>query len=143
MTLRRGIIGPGGAFNAHHLLTPTAMPAFDLDTFTRRLIGEALFYDEEYGVGGTLSLVDPDSRQEKYLAAYLPEEDQFVIEEATEWDDYDEEDDEVGYALATDSREHGQYEDLDACVDQILSLARDKGLQPSLTLRYEEEEEAE
>jgi len=119
------------------------MPAFDLDTFTRRLVGEALFYDEEYGVGGTLSLVDPETKREKYLAAYLPEEDQFVIEEATEWDEYDEEDDEVGYALATDSKEHGQYDDLDACATALLTLAREHGLHPSLTLRYEEEEEAE
>lgn len=119
------------------------MSSFNLDTFTRRLVGEALFYDEEYGVGGTLSLVDTETKREMYLAAYLPEDDQFVIEEATEWEEYDAEDDEVGYALAVDSKEHGQYEDLDAVADAILLLARDKDLLPSLTLRYEEEEDAE
>ncbi len=118
--------------------------AYDADTFARRLVGEALFYDEEYGVGGTLSLVDATTKQEKYLAAYLPEEDQFVIEKATEWEDYDGgDDDEIGYALATDSDEHGTYDDLDACADAILTLARENDLLPSLTLRYEEEEDAE
>ncbi len=117
--------------------------AFDLETFTRRLIGEALFYDEEYGVGGTLSLVDSTEKKERFLAAYLPEEDQFVIETATEWEEYEEEDDEVGYALATDSDEQGQYEDLEACATALLALAREHDLLPSLTLRYEEDEDAE
>ncbi|MBE2187658.1 MAG: hypothetical protein IAE99_12880 [Rhodothermales bacterium] len=115
--------------------------AFDSDTFTRRLLGEALFYDEEYGVGGTLSLVDPQERKEKYLAAFIPEDDQFVIEEATEWEDYDEADDEIGYALAVDSREHGSYDEVEQITDALLTLAREQGLEPSLTLRYEEDED--
>lgn len=115
--------------------------AFDSDTFTRRLLGEALFYDEEYGVGGTLSLVDPQGRKEKYLAAFIPEDDQFVIEEATEWEDYDEADDEIGYALAVDSKEHGSYDEVEQVTDALLALAREQGLEPSLTLRYEEDED--
>lgn len=115
--------------------------AFDSDTFTRRLLGEALFYDEEYGVGGTLSLVDPEGRKEKYLAAFIPEDDQFVIEEATEWEDYDEADDEIGYALAVDSKEHGCYDEVEQVTDALLALAREQGLEPSLTLRYEEDED--
>ena len=117
--------------------------SFDLDIFARRLVGESLFYDEEYGVGGTLSLVDAGSARELFLAAYLPEEDQFVIEEATEWEDYEAgEDDEVGYALAVDSKEYGQYDSLDEVTEAVIALARERSLLPSLTLRYEEEEDA-
>lgn len=115
--------------------------AFDSDTFIRRLLGEALFYDEEYGVGGTLSLVDPTERKERYLAAFIPEDDQFVIEEATEWEDYDDADDEIGYALAVDSKEMGCFDEIEQVTEALLTLAREHGLEPSLTLRYEEDED--
>ena len=55
------------------------MTSFNLEDFTRRLLTEALFYDEEYGALGNLSLIDPEAGQERYVASYLPEDGSFVI----------------------------------------------------------------
>ncbi|MFQ5568969.1 MAG: hypothetical protein ACE5G0_04795 [Rhodothermales bacterium] len=120
------------------------MTAFDLDYFTRRLITETLFYDEEYGALGNLSLIDLKAKQERYVASYLPEDGLFIIEEATEWEeeiDPDEED-EIGYALAIDSKEYGTYETPEEVADVLLQLANDQGLLPSITLLFEEDEVA-
>ena len=57
------------------------MKPFSLDHFTRRLIAEALFYDEEYGALGSLSLVDAEAGKERYIASYMPDDGTFVIEE--------------------------------------------------------------
>lgn len=115
--------------------------AFDSESFLKRLLGEALFYDEEYFVGGVLSLIDPQGKKERFLAAYLPNDGQFVIEEATEWDDYDEEDDDIGYAIATDSKEHGLYESVEEVSDVLLALAKEHGLEPSLSLSTDDEDD--
>ncbi|MEM9667219.1 MAG: hypothetical protein AAF970_20005, partial [Bacteroidota bacterium] len=107
------------------------------------LIAESLFYDEEYGALGNISLVDQDAAQERFLAAYLPAEGSFMIEEATEWEEYaPDADDEIGYALAVDSQEHGTYETPDEAAAVLLSLAREHGLTPSITILFEEDEVA-
>jgi hypothetical protein len=106
------------------------------------LIRETLFYDEEYGVGGNLSLIDRKEGKERYISAYLPDTGDFVIEKATEWEDYEaDEDDEIGYALAVDSEDYGTYEDPDACAHVLARLVQDEGLSPSITLRFEEDDE--
>ena len=118
------------------------MPSFNLEEFTRRLLTETLFYDEEYGALGNLSLIDPEAGQERYVASYLPEDGSFVIEEATAWEseiDLDEED-AIGYALAIDSEEHGAYDTAEEAADVLLALAREEGLLPSITLLFEEDE---
>ncbi len=120
------------------------MTAFNLEDFTRRLLTETLFYDEEYGALGNLSLIDPEAAQERYVASYLPEEGTFIIEEATEWETNVEtdEEDEIGYALAVDSEEHGAYETPDEAAEVLLSLAREEGLFPSITLLFDDDEVA-
>jgi hypothetical protein len=106
------------------------------------LIRETLFYDEEYGVGGNLSLVDQKGGKEMYISAYLPETGEFVIEKATEWEDYEaDEDDEIGYALAVDSEDYGTYQDPDAVAHELARLIQDEALSPSITLRFEEDDE--
>ena len=83
------------------------MQPFNLDTFTHRLLGETLFYDEEFGALGTLSLVDGETLQERYLAHYVPEDGNFLVEEATDWEDYEPtEEDDVGRVINR-LREHG------------------------------------
>lgn len=120
---------------------PSTMKEFNIEHFTRRLITESLFYDEEYGALGNLSLIDPAAGQERYVASYLPEEGLFAIEEATEWEDLDPgEDDEIGYALAVDSEEYGTYETPEEAAEVLLQLARDQDLLPSITLLFEEDE---
>lgn len=117
------------------------MAAFDLDQFTRRLIAETLFYDDEFGALGNLSLIDTEGRRERFLATYVPDDGTFVIEEATEWEDYEPDaSDEIGYALAVDSKEHGCYDTPEDTADTLLNLAREHGLVPSITLLFEEDE---
>lgn len=118
------------------------MTSFNLEHFTRRLITETLFYDEEYGALGNLSLIDPAADKERYVASYLPEDGTFVIEEATEWETgiEPEEDDEIGYVLAVDSEEYAVYETAEEAAETLLKLARDHGLLPSITLLFEEDE---
>jgi hypothetical protein len=117
------------------------MMPFDLEHFTRRLIAETLFYDDEYGAIGNLSLIDPQSRRERFLASYVPDDGTFVIEEATEWEDFEpEEGDAIGYALAVDSKEHANFESPEEASDALLALAREHGLLPSVTLLFEEDE---
>lgn len=117
------------------------MAAFDLELFTRRLIAETLFYDDEYGALGNLSLIDVQARTERFLASYVPDDGTFIIEEATEWEDYEpSEGDEIGYALAVDSKEYGCYDTPESVSDALLNLAREHNLAPSVTLLFEEDE---
>ena len=48
------------------------MPPFNVDLFARQLLTEALFYDEEYGALGNVSLIDQESVRERYLALLRP-----------------------------------------------------------------------
>ncbi len=118
------------------------MPVFDTDQFVLRLIAETLFYDEEYEALGNLSLIDPDEHCERYVASFAPEDGLFVLEEATDWEEYEPgEPDDIGYALAVDSREVDSYETADEVAEALLQLAREHALTPSITLLFEEEGE--
>lgn len=112
----------------------------DPNEFTRRLIAETLFYDEEYGALGNLSLIDEGMGREMFIASYSPDDGQFVIEAATDWEKDDEVDTEIGYLLATDSNELGTYGSPVKAADAILALASEHDLQPSITLLFEEDE---
>ncbi len=116
------------------------MKPFNMEHFTRRLIAETLFYDEEYGAIGSLSLVDAASEKERFIASFMPEDGSFVIEEATEWEEGLDEDETIGYALAVDSKEHAAFETPDEAADTILGLATQYNLMPSITLLFEEDE---
>lgn len=117
------------------------MNEFNAETFMRRLIGETLFYDEEYGALGNLSLVDLTQSRERYVASYVPDAGNFLIEEATEWEEYEPgQDDDIGYSLAVDSKEYGTYETPEEASDVLLRLAMEHSLLPSITLLFEEDE---
>lgn len=116
------------------------MNAFNIEHFARHLIAEALFYDEEYGAVGSLSLVDPEQARERFIASFLPDEGTFVVEEATAWENFTPgEDDAVGYALAVDSEEHATYDLPEEAAEALLLLAREHDLLPSVTLLFEDE----
>ena len=119
------------------------MSTQSLEDFAVHLIAETLFYDEEYGALGNISLIDPARGREIYVASYLPETRDFTIEEASAWERSEDlgEDDEIGYALAIDSTVHGSYDTAAEAARALLALAREKGLQPSVTLLFEDEEE--
>lgn len=116
--------------------------AFDLKNFAHRLIAELLFYDHETGAVGTLSLIDPDAKQERYLISFMPDDGTFLIEEATAWEHEVEraEDTDVAYALATDSNEYGSYDVPEVAAAAFLQLAEEQDLLPSFTLLYEDDE---
>jgi hypothetical protein len=117
------------------------MADFDTENFTLRLLTETLFYDTEYGIVGVLSLIDPDEQREQYLASYSPEDDAFLIEEATAWEseaDLDTEADDVPYVLAVDSTVHDTYDLPEEAAIELLTLSAQHGLLPSFTPYYED-----
>lgn len=117
------------------------MAAFSSESFGKRMLCEALFYDEEYGAIGTVSLIDPVSAREMYVAAYVPEEESFVIEAATDWESIEaDEIDEIGYALAVDSDEHGVYNFPEETAEELYNLTSTYDLLPSITLIFEADE---
>lgn len=118
------------------------MKAFNLEHFTRRLLAETLFYDEEFGAIGSLSLVDVNAGKERFIASFMPEDGSFVIEEATEWENGSDEVEDIGYALAVDSKEYGSFESPEEAADALLRLANQHSLMPSITLLFEEDEVA-
>lgn len=116
------------------------MSAFDFKAFSTRMIAEALFYDEEYGAIGNMSLVNEEEQKEYFIAYYLPEEEHFVIDEATEWEDYDpEEEAAIGYALAIDTDEFMVSKSQIEIAETVLALAEEHNLMPSAALFFEEE----
>ena len=107
------------------------------DDFAQRILAATLFYDEEYGALGHLSLVDERKARERFIASFLPEEDTYIIERATRWDEAESLDG-VGYALATVAATHGTYDTAEAAAAMLLKLARRHGLVPSFALLFEE-----
>lgn len=118
------------------------METFDLADFAIQIVAEALFYDDEFGAIGNVSLVDPLEKKECFIASFVPDAGSFVIEQATEWEDYDvdSDEDEIGYVLAVDSDEFGSYHTPLEAADVLVGLAEESGLVPSITLLFEEED---
>ncbi len=118
------------------------MSEFNLQSFSSRLIAESLFYDEEYGAIGNISLVNTTEKIELYIAYYLPEEANFVIDKVTKWEAYDPEEEEaIGYALAIDSEEHMSSKSQDDIATEVMQLAEKFNLMPSVSLFFEDEVE--
>ena len=117
-----------------------AMSPFNSDQFALQLLAEALFYDEEYGALGNVSLIDQESVREKFLASYDPERELFLIEEAVEWEDLDADDDgEVDYALAVDGKEFKTFETPEETAEALMGLAKEHNLAPSFMILFEED----
>ena len=115
--------------------------SFDINLFSERLLSEVLFYDDEYGAIGNLSLIDTNQEKEKYIAFYSPAERTFVIEEATEWEQADPDDEAyVGYDFATDTNTYLTSLDMKEIAKALMSLAAEKGLYPSISLSFEDDE---
>ena len=116
------------------------MSEFNLQAFSSKLVAESLFYDEEYGAIGNVSLVSASEKKELYIAYYLPEETNFVIDKVTEWEDYDpNEEGAIGYALATDSDEHMASKSQDEIASEVVVLAAKYNLMPSVSLFFEDD----
>lgn len=115
------------------------MPSdFDLTEFSRTLLAETLYYEDNFGLVGSVSLVDPAKSREVYLASFDPEEGQFVVERATAWEPA--EDLRIDYTLASDGNLVGTFERGEGAATQLLDLARREGLIPRFHLLYEDQE---
>lgn len=111
---------------------------FDAEAFSRTLIAETLYYEENFGLVGSVSLVDPDRARETYLASFDPEEGQFVVERATDWESAEELT--LDYSLASDGNLVGTFERAEGAATQLLDLAKREGLTPRFHLLYEDTE---
>ncbi len=118
------------------------MASFNVSDFAEQILAEALFYDDEYGAIGNVSLIDVDEGKECYIASFVPEEGAFIIEKALDWEDpeVDTDEDEIGYVLAIDSDEFGQYDTPYEAAKALLTIAEANGYVPSITLLFEEED---
>ncbi len=118
------------------------MSTFDAHVFSIKMIAESLFYDEEFGAIGNVSLINEDESKEQFIAYYLPEEKNFVIDKVTAWEEYDPaEPESIGYALAIDSDEHMASKSQDQIAHEMLSLAEKHNLVPSVALFFEDDSE--
>ncbi len=122
------------------LETMAANKPLDLEQFIRILIGETLFYDDEYGAIGCLSLVDPRKKRERFIASFMPEDGAFAIEEATAWARDGEGEEAIGYELAADSKENATFQSPEEIAGALLKLAKRHNLLPSVTILFEEDE---
>ena len=115
--------------------------SFNHTAFSVQLLSEVLFYDEEYGATGNLSLIDAEQSKELYVAFYSPVDEQYVIEKATEWEQMDpDEEAEIGYEFASDSETHLSSENVVEVAKALFKLAEDHGLYPSMSLSFEDDE---
>ena len=108
--------------------------SFDSLAFARTLLAEALYFDDEHGSIGSVSLVDPESGKELYMASFDPESESWLLEEAVEWDDEPVE----GLLLATDGGSLGEFDDPFEIAEAVLDLASQEGLTPVFLPLFEE-----
>ncbi len=113
---------------------------FNLEQFVRILLAETLFYDDEYGAIGSLSLIDTQKKRECFIASFMPEDGAFVIEEATAWGKDGEGEEAIGYELAVDSKENASFNSPEEAAGTLLKLAKRHNLLPGITILFEEDE---
>ncbi len=116
--------------------------SFDARRFTQQLLSESLFYDEEYGTIGNLSLIDTRNAKERFVAFYSPQEKAYLLEKAVEWDPMNASDeDDIGYAFASDTESHLVSEDVEEIAKALMNLAQEHNLQPSIVLSFEDDDD--
>lgn len=115
--------------------------SFNITLFSERLVSEVLFYDEEYGATGNLSLIDTEHEKERYIAFYSAVDQSYFIEKAKEWEQVDPDDEAyVGYEFATDTDTLLASRDVEEVAKALMKLAREEGLYPSISLSFEDDE---
>jgi hypothetical protein len=120
---------------------PIMPDAFDLNAFALKLLADALFYDPEQGTLGHLSLIDPATETERFLASFDADNAVYVIEEATDWEpELPSDDAGLRYRFAVDATLFDTYATVADAAQTLLTLARTHHLEPSFLLLYEDEE---
>ncbi len=112
---------------------------FNVGEFAKRLLAEALMYDDETGTIGSVSLVDLSTEQERFMASFDPATGNYVIEEGVAWEEEAERDESIPYAMAVQSVEYASFKTAREAAEELLRLAAEHGLMPSFMLLYEEE----
>ncbi len=113
--------------------------SFELERFTRQLLAETLFYDEESASFGGVTLVDEANSREMYFASYEPDSESWVIEKATEWEKIDTDgDDQPDFDMGTNGTEHGTYPTAEDAAEALLALSREQNLSPSVMIHVDE-----
>ena len=112
------------------------MSIFDAEEFSKELLREMLFYEENFGIIGTVCLVDLKAGKERYLGSFDPDEGAFILEAATEWAPLDEE--EMEYELAIEGEVVETFSETNPMVDALFSRTRDEHLRPRLQILYED-----
>lgn len=107
---------------------------FDIAEFAKTLLAETLYFDDEHGSIGSVSLVDPLTGKELYMASFDPESDVWLLEEANEWDDEAVE----GLIMATDGTSLGEFEDPLECAESLIEIASERALTPVFLPLFEE-----
>ena len=91
-----------------------------------------------------------DSKQERYIAAFSPDDGAFIVEKATAWDPEpsDPSDAEetpaidLGYALASDAEEVGRFDNPEEAARALFDFSEREDLSPTFTLLFEEDFDA-
>jgi hypothetical protein len=109
-------------------------PSFDPVAFARTLLAETLYYDDEHGSIGSVSLFDAETGQEHYMASYDPDSELWLLERATEWDD----DPVEGLLMATDGEGIGEFNDPLEIAASVIELASEHNLTPVFLPLFEE-----
>lgn len=112
------------------------MSSFDAETFSQDLLAEMLFYEENFGLIGTVSLVSADDGRERYLASFDPDEGAFILEEATEWAPGN--DDDLAYELAVEGTVVETCAEAATLAEELFARASDENLKPHLQILYED-----
>jgi hypothetical protein len=112
------------------------MPTVDLETFSKELLTEMLFYEENFGLVGTVSLVDMNAGKERYLGSFDPDEGAFILEEATAWAPV--EDEAMEYELAMEGEIVETITDPGKMANELFTRAVSEHLTPHLQILYED-----
>lgn len=107
---------------------------FDAREFATSLLAEVLYFDDEHGSIGSVSLIDPSSGKEMYMASFDPELESWLLEEASEWDDEPVE----GLLIATDGKPMAEFDDPIEIAAAVIDLAAEYRLSPVFLPLFEE-----
>lgn len=127
---------PSLVLTAVHLtctFTNITMSESYTDRFAHSLLSGALYYDDEHGSMGSVSLVDKDGR-EAYIASFEPEDGAWLIERATAWDDEQTDD----LLLAVDGEEAGSFDDPADAAEALIRIAKEGDYMPVFMALFEE-----
>ena len=107
------------------------------EEFAIQLVAQTLMHDAEFGVTGSLSLIDERNAKEMYVASYLSEESYYIIELSSAWERGNV-DHSIGYALGTETTIVRTCETAEEAAKALVALALQHRLMPSYVVLFED-----